>query len=257
MQNFFLIILFILPGVVLTDLFAQQSIPNGPELLEKSIRYHDPANQWQHFKGTVYLQGKLPMGQSTYSVLAFNNEYGFYKSTRKLEGKMVTGGVSKGGCFANIDGNQKLDLNSIEYYHLTCEEILNLRNYHVHLVGLPMKLQEMGITIDREVKQVRFQGEQALEMKVQYELDKHSGKWLYYFDPQTYALKGYRFSSLVKDQKSSGEYVVLEKELEIDGVRIPKVRKWFTDTHVPLGTDELMDGKYLREADRLVFSRGE
>ena len=257
MKKISLIPVFIFISLVFTKLIAQNTLPSGKDLLEKSINYHDPLNHWQQFKGTVYLQGKLPMGKSTYSVLAFNNEYGFYKSTRKLEGKMVTGGVSKGGCFANIDGNQNLDLESVEYYHLTCEEILNLRNYHVHLVGLPMKLKDSGITLQGEVKLVRFQGFQALEMQVQYELDKHAGKWLYYFDPQTYALKGYRFSALAQGKKNSGEYVVLEKELEIDGVRIPKVRKWFTDTHVSLGTDELMDGKYLREADRMVFSRGE
>ncbi|MEM9721306.1 MAG: DUF6503 family protein [Bacteroidota bacterium] len=257
MKNFSLILIFILSGTVLTDLYAQRPILKGPELLARSIQYHDPENQWERFKGTVYLQGKLPMGKSTYSVLAFNNEYEFYKSTRRIEGKMVTGGVSKGGCFANIDGNQNLDLPAVEYFHLTCEEILNLRNYHVHMVGLPMKLKEAGITVGEEVHLVTFQGVPSLEMRVQYETDQHAGTWLYYFHPRTYALKGYRFASVKRDQKSSGEYVVLEKELEIDGVRIPKVRRWFTDSHIALGTDELMDGKYLREADRLVLNRGD
>jgi len=235
---------------------AQEVAPkmSGQELLTRSIQYHDPTGRWSAFEGSLYLQGKIAAGTQTYTVLSFNNTYQFYKATRKIGGKMVTGGVSKGACFAHIDGNPKLSAEQIEAYHLACEEILEMRNYHAYLTGLPMKLKEPGVRVHPEVVCASFQGQPHYQLTLNYEGTQHNGaSWQYYFDPENFALKGYRH---VKGAQTS-EYVVLEDELFIDGLRIPKVRKWFTEDHIWLGTDELMDSKYIRKADRLVLSRGE
>lgn len=237
-------------------LHAQESLPDARTLLQKSIAYHDPQGNWMRFRGTIYLRGSLPSRMPNYSVITFHNEKDLYKATRKINGKMITGGVSQGACFAQINGDSHLSAESVESYNLGCEEILQMRNYHLHMLGMPMKLRERGIQIDPGVKQVFFGGIPCYEITVRYLKSAVKESWRYYFHPETYALTGYRFSPNDSEKEASGDFVLLEEELEIHAIKFPKVRKWFNAKHAPIGTDELMEGKYLREADRMVISRG-
>ncbi len=253
----FLLSLLIL-GFAFTSLTtkAQSKLPKAHEILERSLAFHDPQGNWEQFKGTIYLQGKLPDKEPTYSVLTFFNKYSLYKVTRRMQGKMITRGVAEGACFAQIDGKSELSMESIEMYNLGCEEILKMRNYHMHLVGLPMKLLERGITVEPNGKLVQFNGKPTLEITIWYHKSKDKGYWQYYFCPDTYELKGYSYSPQKDGKNIPGDFVVLEEVLEIDGIKLPKVRKWYNASRAPIGTDELMAGKYLREADRMVISRG-
>lgn len=236
--------------------FAQKQVMDARNLLEKSIAYHDPQGNWPGFSGTIYLRGQLPERKPSYSVISFNNKKDLYKATRKIHGKMITGGVSQGACFAQINGDSHLSTESVEIYHLECEEILKMRNFHLHMLGMPMKLLEPGIRIEPKVRMTSFDGISCYELTVRYHKSAARESWKYYFNPNTYALKGYRYSPGDTREGVNGDFVILEDELEIDEIKFPKLRKWYNAAHSPIGTDELMEGKYLREADRMVISRG-
>jgi len=237
--------------IVLTALFLHptcqiqaqnRGILTGADILTKSISYHDPQNHWDTFEGTLYLKGKLPIGKETYTVITFNNSFDFYQATRKINGRMITSGVREGSCFAQIDGDPQLSSDLVEKYHLECEEVLSMRNYHTHMIGIPMQLHNSSTTIHERIHTVSFQGRSHYQVKVSTDPALGAQTWYFYINPQTYAVAGYRFERL--GDEDSGEYVVLSDEINIEGLHIPKTRKWYTNDDVYLGTDELMVGKY-------------
>mgnify|MGYP003315646006 CR=1 FL=1 len=69
-------------------------------------------------------------------------------------------------------------------------------------------------------------------------LEVGSDTWYFYFDQKTYALKRYQFFH--DESLNDGEYIILEDELEIAGIRMPKDRSWFYNSdNTYLGKDTL------------------
>ena len=59
-----------------------------------------------------------------------------------------------------------------------------------------------------------------------------------YFDKNTYQLKRYQFFH--EEGKNDGEYIILENELMIGGIKMPKDRAWYYNKDDKyLGTDYL------------------
>jgi hypothetical protein len=56
-------------------------------------------------------------------------------------------------------------------------------------------------------------------------------------------MKAYRFNH---GEPESGEYILLEQELTIEGIKIPKVRKWYWNKNdAYIGTDNLIKAEPL------------
>ncbi len=222
----------------------------GLDVLKESVKYHDPQRKWGSFEGTLYLRGKLPIGKDTYTVITLKNQQEFYQATRKINGRMVTSGVKEGYCFAQIDGDPQLSSDLVEKYHLECEEVLGMRNYHTHMIGLPMKLEESRVIVHKRVNIVPFQGRNHYEVEVAYDAGIGADKWYFYVDTQTFALKGYRF---MKDgDDDNGEYVVFSGEINVGGLTLPSTRKWYTYDNIYLGTDDLIIGKHFQNPEEVA-----
>jgi hypothetical protein len=80
-----------------------------------------------------------------------------------------------------------------------------------------------------------------LEIKVTYDPEVGADIWYFYFDPSTFALSGYRFYH--DESKNDGEYILLEGEITINGVKFPEKRAWHTHK----------EGKYLGNDDLLPY----
>jgi len=81
-----------------------------------------------------------------------------------------------------------------------------------------------------------------LEIKVTYDPSVGKDIWYFYFDPTTYALRGYRFYH--DEAKNDGEYILIDGEVTINGVKFPKNRAWYTHK----------EGKYLGNDDLLEYA---
>ena len=83
---------------------------------------------------------------------------------------------------------------------------------------------------------------EVLALKVTYDAAVGEDIWYFYFNPETYAMVGYRFYH--DEAANDGEYIVLEGMEIQNGLRIPKNRTWYTNAdHTLLGTDYLVDLK--------------
>ena len=112
------------------------------------------------------------------------------------------------------------------------------RDYYTYLMGLPMKLKDPGTLIASQGILIERQGTSYLMLKVTYEPEVGSYTWYFYFDTKTFALKQYQFFH--NEAKNDGEYIILEEEIEIGGIRMPKKRSWYYNSdQTYLGTDRL------------------
>ncbi|HEY7862744.1 MAG TPA: hypothetical protein VIE39_03740, partial [Thermoanaerobaculia bacterium] len=62
---------------------------------------------------------------------------------------------------------------------------------------------------------------------VTYDGTVGTDRWFFYLDPETCALLGHRFFH--DEAARDGEYTVLSGEIEGQGLRLPRVRKWYTN----------------------------
>ncbi len=197
----------------------------GPELLEKSIQYHSPNAEWRYFKAGLHLTETRPNGTDRKTHVHFNNEESFFELIQKRDGHKLVHTFEREGCFHKLNGSSKISDADREKHKLNCERTRLLRDYYLYLWGLPMKLADYGTIVHEEVVPTDFQGNEVLAMKVTYDESVGKDIWYFYFDPTSYALVGYRFYH--DESKNDGEYITLEGEEIINGVRFPKTRKWY------------------------------
>ena len=113
-----------------------------------------------------------------------------------------------------------------------------MRNYYDYLWGLPMKLRDPGTRLGA-VTRVEVDGEPRWRLRVTYDPEVGSDVWDFDFDPETYALAGYRFFH--DEAAGDGEWIALDGEIEGRGLRIPQTRAWYMNVDDEfLGTDKLV-----------------
>lgn len=216
---------------------------NASTVLEKSIAYHDPASQWGQGPMYLKLESQNPKGVSSLREAWIDIPAESFRM-RATRGQTVSEqSMLKSACSFQLHGSSEIPQDSLDKYRLTCERTLMFRDYLTYLNGLPMKLTDPGTILDPEVKELTYMGQDVLAITVRYEPEVGDEIYDFYFDPETYALRGYRF---YRDERSpKGEYILLAKETMVGKMRIPRERAWYTfpDTSY-LGKDILLEGKF-------------
>lgn len=192
----------------------------GPDLIKKSIAYHDPNGIWPKFKGTLRIQDSLPAGRESrrYDV-SFDNTLS----------KVI---------YRKDDLHFIVWVDSVQVFNgqVTEDRAKMLRNYYTYLWGLPMKLNDPGTLIDEKVLEDMLDGVAYHVVRVPYEKDI----WYFYLEPETYRMAAYKFYQDEPNQK--GEIIYLEGETEFEGMKIPSNRTWYrTEKPEFLATDMLLE----------------
>lgn len=191
----------------------------GPELIQKSIEFHDPNQIWPKLKATFTFTDSLPAPRESrsYSVSLEN----------KLS-KMV---------YRNQDLNYIVWYDSVQVFNgeIENERAIRMRDYYTYLWGLPMKLNDPGTQIDQKVGKEELNGKSYLVARVPYEKDI----WYFYIDPETFQMEAYKFYQNEPNQK--GEIIYLSGLKEYKGLKISANRSWYrTENDEFLGTDQLL-----------------
>jgi hypothetical protein len=211
---------------------------SGKDLLEKSIQYHDPKGKWEEFKGELTLRETRPNGPDRHPVLKLDNRKHDFHLYQEREGYRIEKIIKGGECSSTVNGSAVVADSLVKKFRLTCPRIKWIRNYYTYLWGMPMKLRDPGTKIHEKVSTATFMDKEVLSMKVTYEKSVGEDIWYFYFDPSTYALVGYRFYH--EEAANDGEYIPLEGEVTIKGIRFPKKRTWYINKdHRLLGSDIL------------------
>jgi len=210
----------------------------GTQLLEKSISYHDPNNNWSSFKGNLGITMSMPDGKKRVSDIVLNLPKEYFQLTSTKDGIVLKQTLHKGKCELMINGSAEISEEDKKTHRLTCERATMFKNYYTYLYGLPMKLKDQGTIITSKTEKKIFKGKEYLVLKASYEKEVGEDIWYFYFDPKTYAMEVYQFFH--DESMNDGEYILLTEEEEVSGIKIPKTRAWYYNKDDKyLGTDVL------------------
>lgn len=218
---------------------AQESLTTS-ELLDRSIAFHDPDGQWMDCKFTLVIDMDIPDRPVRSSKVTIDNEKGSFELAMLRGGHLM---------HYKVDGLDSAEMMidfrlptaaQADTFDLTADRARRWRDYYGYLYGLPMKLKDPGVNIADEVITTTFQGQPVLALKVTYDEQVGADTWYFYFNPNTYAMTGYRFYH--DESLNDGEYIVLTGMSIKGGMRIPKDRAWYVNADDRLlGTDYLVD----------------
>lgn len=211
---------------------------NAEQILNKSIKYHDPNDRWNAFNGELKLKVIRPSKEeSTRRVLINNKKQKFIFQGHYEEG-VLSYKVLKDKAQFLWDGNSEIHKSLIKKYKISKDRAHMYKNYFTYLYGMPMKLRDPGTNIESKAEEVEFHGEEYYKVKVTYDPKVGDDIWYFYFDKNTYALEAYQFFH--DESKNDGEYILFEDTMLIDGIKIPKTRKWYYNKDDGfLATDQL------------------
>ena len=196
------------------------------ELLDRSIAYHDPQGRWERGAFEITDVSSRPDGKGgRRTVLRFDNARGRFEMDSSIEGRPLSIVVQNDAAEVRFDGRTDLSREELERHRLTPAQVLTRRNFHLYLWGLPMKLRDPGTRLDPTVKETHFQGKPVHQLRVTYDKAVGSDVWYFYLDRETGALVGHRFHH--DEAKGDGEYTALSEEVSGQGLRLPRVRKWY------------------------------
>ena len=235
------ILIFTLLSFFALNIFSQTTM-TGKELLEKSLRYHDPKGKWNKANITLHLKQDSPNRPERITVSKINNKKNTFWQKDVSGENTVIRSLKNGACTLELNGKKTFTKEEIKKHRLTCKMTKFWRNYQTYLYGLPMKLKDPGTIIHDKVEKTIFQDKECWALKVTYEEAVGHDIWYFYFHPKTYALIGYRFYH--DEAKGDGEYITLDDEVTVKGMKIPRDRKWYFNLDDKyLGTDYVLSGK--------------
>lgn len=223
-------------SLTLSTSFAQDL--TGEQLLEKTIRYHDPRGVWPAFHGELTILSSTPGKGDRVSEVILDLPAQYFKLSAARDGDTITYVMDKSSCTPELNGNTSISEADAIKHNISCERGKSMKDYYTYLYGLPMKLKDPGTLVDPEVTKRNFKGREYLVLKVTYAASVGTDTWYFYFDPATYAMQLYRFYH--DESKNDGEYILLSGELDVKGIRMPQTRAWyFNKDNTYLGTDIL------------------
>ncbi|MBC2838408.1 DUF6503 family protein [Robiginitalea sp. SC105] len=212
------------------------------ELLDKSIAYHDPEGHWGSLEADLEILATRPGGADRMSYIHMEQDRSLFRICVEQDGVTKKYALAGDHCELRYMGETSFSESIAASENLTCDRARMLRDYYSYLYGLPMKLRDPGTQLQPGVERVRFHGKAYLALEATYDPETGLDTWIFYFDPQTYALGAYRFYH--DRSKNDGEYILLEGEARLGGMRLPKLRKWYrNDTGEFLGADLLEAGR--------------
>lgn len=212
--------------------------PEAETLLAKSIAYHDPGGVWGSFQGAFVVLMESPGKTVRRSEIHLDQPANRFRLQVRQDHTEKTYQWDAGVCSLGFNGKAEFSEEVAKEHRLTCERARMYRDYYTYLYGLPMKLRDPGTRISPKVEKRRFHGREYWVMEVRYDPEVGQDLWYFYFNPQTYALEAYQFYH--DKSKNDGEYILLEGEHPLGGMRLPRIRTWYTNREGKLlGTDTL------------------
>ena len=213
---------FILIGLSTSSL-AQTLI--GKELLEKSIEYHDPNSKWSQFNGSFNVSMKSPSRPLRTSNIVIDLTGSFFELSVQIGENQWKASLLDEDCDLLFNDSREISTEIEKEFRLNCKRAKMYRDYYTYLYGLPMKLKDPGTLIDPLISQKSIEGISYWVLKVEYDPSVGSDTWYFYFDTETFALKRYQFFH--DESKNDREYIILDDEIEIEGILMPKNRSWY------------------------------
>ena len=219
MRNNYLFILFLLSVAV------AQAQPTAFEILQKSIKTHDPRGRWQKLKADFDMSIVREKQADRFFRIDLNIPKKSFFYRVKSDTLNYAQGF-KGNVFEAFFNNSKdISETTIKKYDLTQARTQYLREVYEYLLLLPMRLQNDTALLAKDFIIETFNNVPCYKLTIQYEPSSENETWHFFIDNQSFILRGYQF--YVKDKTTNGEYIYLEDYTSVKGILMPKTKKWY------------------------------
>ena len=245
MRDFLLILIrpmkhFLIIIITCLTLSGSTQELTGLVLLEKAIAHHDPNENWDTFKGELFITMEIPEKPNRDSDIVIDLPSQFFSVKSKVENKTTQYIVDKDSITIVFNGVANPSEEILKAKKLSIKRAKLFQNYYTYLYGLPMKLKDPGTIIHDKVASKTFKGKEYWVLKATYAEGVGNDIWYFYFNKNTYAMEVYQFFH--DEAKNDGEYILLKEEEIINGIRMPKIRAWYMNIDDKyLGTDILKE----------------
>ena len=213
---------------------------SATEIVEKSIAYHDPGNNWATFDASFNVMMQMPEKPDRLSKIEINLPEEIFSLVTTTVGESTSYYIKKDSVNVIKEG-KFIEVVSAK----DRERAMMMKDYYTYLYGLPMKLKDKGTIIHDQVEKVWFWNINAYKIKVTYTSEVGSDVWYFYFDVDDYALKAYQFFKTNEKgeiNEDSGEYILISNPKMIDGIKIPAERNWYYNKNTWfLASDTIVD----------------
>lgn len=209
------------------------------ELLDKSIAYHDPDNNWDNLDATLNFKTTMADNSERKRTIRINNKMNTFTFDSQYEEGHLQYIVNNNIGEAQWDGNTSVPEEMAKKYRISNDIAVMYRNYYSYLYGMPMKLRDPGTLIEPLVEKVNFYDKTYDRIRVTYDPTVGTDTWYFYFNTESHALEAYQF---FKDEsKNDGEYILFKETKVINNVRIPRIRHWFYNNNQKFLASDILE----------------
>ena len=211
-------------SVVSSSIDATEGL-DGREILNKSIKAHDPEGKWNTANIKIHIQEPRLKNVHRFSRIMLDNATGAFQLERNRQDKITTHIIDKEGKSKSLlDGKVENDPALIKSYRL--EAALNFRYKHFSYVmlGLPMSLDGDAIKSFGDVSSINFNNHASYKIPIKLSESLFSKNWTLYIRADTFDLIGIEIT--FPDDATKGERLYFDKEINISGLRIPRILHW-------------------------------
>lgn len=202
-------------------LACSQKPHSSKEIINKSVAFHDPGNNWKNFKGKLFFESSFSFNDSVPEALELtfdiaNQFFRYQNLDRKVD------------IIYNKDSCELASANG------SCEGYSWTSKFYPFIWGLPMKINDPGVEPEKAFRVTNFNNKTVYEVRVNYTNENY---W-YYFNIDDYALEGFKF--IKNDTTGKGEIIVLKDIEEFMEIRFPQHRTWLHLDSSLIGTNVLL-----------------
>ncbi len=202
------------------------SCNNKPEtavqIINKSIEFHDPQNEWNNFDATFYFESSFSFNDSIPEEMKItidvpNNNFTYKNIDREVEIQYLSDSCN----LISEKGN--------------CQGYSWTKNFYTYTWGLPMKLKDPNIKPLSKWNLDTINNYPCYAVYVNYEAENFT----YYIDQEDFQLRAFKF--LKNDESGKGEIIHLEGLQEYNNLQFPEKRTWLQLNGDTIGTNKVMN----------------
>jgi hypothetical protein len=198
---------------------------SASDILEKSIKAHDPKNKWEKLNADFNMSIVREGASDRYFTIGMNLPKKHFIYEVKNDTAHYSQGFKGSDFFISMNGKNEVTEGEIMKYQLTKERTQSLKEIYEYLLLLPMRLKKDLKFLSNQYEEVVFNQKDCYKITFKYEPINENETWFFFIDKKTYILQGYQF--YLKDINSDGEFITLGDNEYVKGILMAKTKMWY------------------------------
>jgi len=206
-------------------------------VLEACFTYHDPNNEWPDWAGEYVVVEPRLQNPGRRSAVIFNPGAAVFEMERAYGDDIFRWKISKSRTQAYLNGQLVTDTALINKHRLTPERADGYHRFYSYTLGLPVSLKGKYRLLDSEAVLMEWKGHEVYKVEMEVENAPIATHWELFVDSKDYRLRSYQ----LLPEEGLGEYLMLDQEMEVRGMKWPRVKHWYaSENDEYLGSDLIL-----------------